>query len=360
MSVVQQTRRQISLFVKWWLTTLRGILDDLLARSAAHWKRPSLVFVDKDIVQLFDGEGEPHSPAAQMPRADLLKASSVELEETLRRLQVRSRHARLQIHSALAFHAQLKMPLAAAPYLKSAVNLRLPALMPINVSELAIDFRVVSTDVEGGFLIVEAAAIRRVLLDECFTAIKKWGFRARRLEIAAGAGSPGLFRIDAQAHSVEHSPEPKINHRLRLGAIALAAACIFIGTTESYRAELSLRKLERANAPLVAAALSHRNQLSAQAEPIRQLEVQRRSPDAAQVLAAVTLLVPSDAWLTTFELKGSVLRLVGIAPEPAALVKRLASSTLLSKVELRSSISVGIGTGKDRFEILADLKDAGT
>jgi general secretion pathway protein L len=77
---------------------------------------------------------------------------------------------------------------------------------------------------------------------------------------------------------------------------------------------------------------------------------------AAEILADVTARVPQDTWLTTFELKGRTLRLVGLSPDAATVVKLLTDSSQLTGVELRSSTSAGPGTGKDRFEITAEVK----
>ncbi len=62
--------------------------------------------------------------------------------------------------------------------------------------------------------------------------------------------------------------------------------------------------------------------------------------------------------VTTLELKDRHIGIVGISPNSGNVVKLMSSSQLLNDVELRSSMSLGIGTGLDRFEITAELKDA--
>jgi general secretion pathway protein L len=74
------------------------------------------------------------------------------------------------------------------------------------------------------------------------------------------------------------------------------------------------------------------------------------------LLAELTALVPQNTWLTTLELKDQHLRIVGVSPNSGNVVKLASSSRLMSDVQLRSSMSLGVGTGLDRFEITAELK----
>ena len=104
------------------------------------------------------------------------------------------------------------------------------------------------------------------------------------------------------------------------------------------------------------AALLHRQQLLARLEPLSALAQLEAAPSVAALLADVTMLVPQNTWLTTLELKDQNLRIVGVSPNSGNVVKLMSSSQVLNDVELHSSMSLGIGTGLDRFEIKAQLK----
>jgi Tfp pilus assembly protein PilN len=108
------------------------------------------------------------------------------------------------------------------------------------------------------------------------------------------------------------------------------------------------------------AVMDERQHLLSALDPLAVLSSRERAVGtvgAAMILSDVTTRIPQDAWLTTFELKGHNLRLAGLSPDPAAVVKVLSESPRLTAVELRSSMTAGAGSGKDRFEVVAQVKD---
>jgi Tfp pilus assembly protein PilN len=107
-----------------------------------------------------------------------------------------------------------------------------------------------------------------------------------------------------------------------------------------------------------AAALAHRQELLARLEPLHALVELETAPSATALLAEVTMRVPKNTYLTTLELKDRHVRIVGVSPNSGNVVKLVSSSQLLNDVALRSSMSLGIGTGLDRFELTAELKGA--
>jgi len=143
---------------------------------------------------------------------------------------------------------------------------------------------------------------------------------------------------------------------LIFAAATLGLACASVAATESYRSHVSLEQAKTVTHVPASTALARRQQLLARLEPLSALARLEATPSADALLAEITMLVPTNTWLTTFELKDQHLRIVGVSPNSGNVVKLVSSSQLFSGVQLRSSMSLGIGTGLDRFEIAAELK----
>jgi hypothetical protein len=170
-------------------------------------------------------------------------------------------------------------------------------------------------------------------------------------------GPHGRFRFRFSSTSASGRVTlDRTDRALISAAAALGLICAAVTGTESYRARHALDEARATTHVAAAEALGRRQHLLARLEPLNALSKVEVVPSAPAILAEVTALVPHDSWLTTFELKDRELRIVGISPDSSVLVRHLASSAVLSDIELRSSMSAGIGTGRDRFEIAAKIK----
>jgi hypothetical protein len=152
----------------------------------------------------------------------------------------------------------------------------------------------------------------------------------------------------------------RLDRRLVAVAAGLGLACATLAAAESYRAAAALEQAQLATHGGASSALAARQMLESRLAPFRKLTQIEAAPNLSAVLAELGTLVPKDAWITTLEFKPGHLRLVGVSPDPAALVTRLTASDIWTDIELRSSLSAGIGTGQDRFEITATTKASDT
>jgi Tfp pilus assembly protein PilN len=143
-------------------------------------------------------------------------------------------------------------------------------------------------------------------------------------------------------------------------ASLLGVAAIAVCSIQAYRAQSALDRTQIRTHGEASLVLEQRQRLLTRLEPLTALSRLERSPTAAAILTDVTTRVPGDTWLSSFELKGLSLRLIGSSPDAGAVVRQLANSGTLTDVELRNSTSAGAGSGRDRFEIVAQIKGAGT
>jgi len=224
---------------------------------------------------------------------------------------------------------------------------------------LKTDFEIVALDQDTDSVDVELAALKRSDVEPLERAVARWGLRLRSIHLGCASDTRPRFNFGASHSRLTRFAITRVDTLWAASAAALAFCAVIVFTVQSVRAQKSLDRALAQTSAQAAAALQQRQGLLARLETLSWVAQAERAPTAAMVLADVTAHLNREAWLTVFELKGRDLRLVGLSSEPATIVKALAGSTLITDVELRSSMSAGTNSGKDRFEITAQVR-AGT
>jgi len=346
-------------FLNWWVLELTTVLEALRSQLIPGWRRSLTVYVSRSRLQIVEGDSRSNSAIFEVARAERSSELALALSEEQRASLGGRRRARLVFNSELAFVRTLRMPLAALPHLASAVELQMPKLLPMNAGLLRSDFEIVAIDPEGAAVDVELAALKRSAIDPIENALNHWGLQLASIHLGTDSDSRVRFTFGAPDAPANRFAITRVDTFCAAGAAAMAVCAVGIFAVQTIRAHKSLEEaLTQTNSP-AAAVLQQRQRLIARLETLSLISQAERAPTAAAVLADVTAHLNREAWLTTFELKGRDLRLVGLSSESAAVVRELAASALITDVELHSSVSAGNSTGKDRFEITAQVK-AGT
>jgi general secretion pathway protein L len=356
---LERTLQQTSSFLRWWATQLQSCAADLVGALSPRRRRVLNVYWHADGLLILDDNSPQPKVIAEIPEAKHDSQWPADIPAALLTVMARSNRARLIVSPDKAFVRQVEVPLAVLPHLDSAIALQLPKLLPLNANELLTDFEVAAGgSSDDAAKIIDIAALKKGDVDPVLSRLQAWGLRIISTHLGEAAKVSRRFRFSADG-AFGHRLKLQRSDRILIGVTAtLGLACAAVAAGESYRSEVSL---ERAKADIrtpAAAALVHRQELLARLEPLEALAKIESAPSATALLADVTMLVPQNTFLTTLELKDRRLRIVGVSPNSGNVVKLMSSSQLLNDVELRSSMSLGIGTGLDRFEISAELRGA--
>jgi general secretion pathway protein L len=339
--------------LRWWIAELRSLAHDILGFIAPKWNQSLTVFVDAGRVRVYDGDSHTQQPLIdsvhETRESGLPESLAAQIADTFQG----GRRARLILNANKAYIRRLRMPIAAMPHLKNAISLQLPKLMPIAPSQLLTDFEAVTANLKHGF--IDLAAIKRSEVDPMVIRLATMGLRVTTVHVSADPALPPRFRFNRTDGLGGESKIRYIDRLLVTTATVLVFACGALGAAESIRAQHALNTAKSQTLAASRAALGRRQLLLSKLDPLRALSELESNPAAALLVAEITAQVPHDAWITTLEIKDRHVRLVGISPDSAGVVKLLSSSPLLEDVELRSSMSAGIGTGRDRFEIIAGI-----
>jgi general secretion pathway protein L len=351
--LVVSAGRYICVFAKWWVTELATGTEDLLAYIAPQRRRALTACVSEQGVRIVEGDLNRPSIILKIQRTGSAHDSALDLPQNEVQGIERGRRIRLVFDTNFAFIRHLRMPIAALPHLKSAIELQLPKLLPLNSNLLRSDFEVVTVDPEGNFINVEIAALRVRDLEPITRALEHWGLQASSVHLAGNSQQPVRFHFGFSGSRTDRSEMRRVDLYLSAAAATLATCAMLVFGIQLYRAQNSLDKALSGTKSEAAVVLEQRQRLIARLDTLSVLSAAEHAPTAAAILSDVTARVARDAYLTTFELKGRELRIVGLSTDPAEVVKQLGSSGFVSKVSLRSSMAAGTGSGKERFEITA-------
>jgi general secretion pathway protein L len=344
-----------SRFFRWWAGELHTCGHDLLRLLVPKWRRVLKVYWDGSRLSFLD-ENAADPTVIVVHGADGRENLPETIPLPLAALRGQSNRTLVFVSPDQAYVQRFRLPLAVLPHLDSAVALQLPKLLPLEASELLTDFEVTAKDSTQNVACIDLAALKKADVNPVLERLASWGLHVVATHLGQPSQLTHRFRFAADG-AFGHRVKLRRSDRVLIGVAAtLGLVCASVAATESYRSHVLLEDAKTVTRAPASAALVRRQQLLARLEPLSALAQLEAAPSAAALLADVTMLIPQNTYLTTLELKDQNLRIVGVSPNSGNVVKLMSSSQLLNDVELRSSMSLGIGTGLDRFEITAQLK----
>jgi len=352
-SALQLSSRSVA-FWQWWTAELIDLWAIVVGAVAPGWRTEIAVAITPGNLKFVMGG---HT-VLEVPRIKLNAGWSAEEKGKIEGLLQQCKSIRLDYPAAEAFRYRGVMPLAVSSYLLNAIALQLPKWMPLKAGALLTDYRVIRRDVDAGTIEIEVAALKRAEVEWLVAQVRSLGFRIKRIGLMDADDRDRMFSFSV-GKTAQLRPSANRAERLLLAAAAVLGCAILVsGAIEGFRSHRTLALTTQTTHMAASEAAVRRQEVIERIEPLQVLSTLEASPSSSELILQLSQLVPDDSWLTTFERRDRQIRIVGLSPDAAGIVKRVATSALLSEVSLRSSMSAGIGTGLDRFEIAAEFKSA--
>jgi general secretion pathway protein L len=352
---IESALRVLSRLLRWWWAELQSCAHDLTGFLAPRRRRPLSVYWNATRLLFVDESSDPGT-MGEIPCIDAMGHLPESPSAFLVGVREQNNRIRVFVSSERAYIRQFQLPSAVLPHLDAAVALQLPKLLPVDPSELLTDFEVTASNPSLKVLSIEIAAVKRAEVDATLNRLELWGLRIVATHLRDPSDPAHRFRFGPAAIFGQRFKLRRSDRVLAVLAAALGLACVSVAATESYRSQVSLERAQALSRVPASAATVRRQELLARLEPLHALTQLESAPSATALLAELTMLVPQNSWLTTLEFRDSHIRIVGVSPNSGDVVRLMSSSPLLDNIALRSSTSLGIGTGMDRFELSADLK----
>lgn len=255
----------------------------------------------------------------------------------------------------------LSLPVAAQDNLRQVLGFEMDRQTPFKADQVYFDSRVLGHDASGRNVRVELVLIPRAQLDQELTALPAG---AADLDgVDSWQGVPGAGRH----HTNLLPPERRARRRnlrvpLGIGLAALALILLVLNMDESLSnraaAVESMRaEVEKANSEAKQVAALKKTLADSIAGANFLTERKRKGPLTVALIEDLTKRLPKDAYLERLQIENKQVQLQGQAQEAAKLIGLLASSPCLGNPGFQGQVQPDPRTGKERFQINADLKE---
>ena len=344
-------------FLRWW----GGELAALLPMRIRTWlqRGPDVLWLGMT----------PAGLSVKRARTGLVLASMpVEMPGEVQRMTFASacagidpddRRLVLVVARASVLQRRLLMPLAAAADPRKVVGYELDRQTPFKPDQVYYDVRVSRAAAPAGQVALDLFAAPRAALDPLLERLAALGAQPDAIDVLDASGA--LAGVDL----LPPARRPQRHDRRRRWNWALGAACILLLVLVLAQ-WLGNRRVALAHMQAEVDAMRTRatqsEQLRAQltaAMAASKFLVKRKAenPPPLAVLDELTRRMPGTAWLDMLTLDDSGgLDIKGEAAKAAALVDTLGGSKLLGEPKLQGVIQPDPATGKERFELVARVK----
>lgn len=347
-------------FLRWWGGELTGMLP---ARLRAWVRRgPDVLWLGASAGTVTLRRARSGATLAAIAPELPVDVQRTEFARACAGIDPDDRRLLLVIPASQVLHRRLLMPAAAAADPRRVVGYELDRQTPFAPEQVYYDVAVSTDAVPAGQVALDLYAAPRSEIDpllERFTAI---GAQPDAVDVQAADGT--LAGIDL----MPPGRRPRRVDRRRRVNLVLGLVCVLLAVLvlsqwlANRRAALAEMQDE---VQAMRAKATQSEQLRAQlsgALAASKFLVKRKAenPSALVVLDDLTRRLPPNAWLDVLTLDDSGgLDIKGEAAKAAALVDTLSSSKLLQEPKLQGVIQPDPATGKERFELVARVRQQG-
>ncbi|HLI19285.1 MAG TPA: PilN domain-containing protein [Rhodanobacteraceae bacterium] len=348
-------------FLRWW----GGELAALLPTRIREWlqRGPDVLWLGVRPTKLIVKRGQTGPVLASIPTRLPPDAQRAAFADACAGIDPDDRRLVLVVAAESALYRRLVMPVAAAADPRKVVGYELDRQTPFKPDQLYYDVRVSADPAPAGQVVLDLYAAPRAELDPMLERLGAIGVHPDAVDVQRPEGS--LAGIDL----LPFGRRPRrVDKRRRINWI-LAAACVVLVVLvlsqwlANRRAALAQMQAQVAS---MRARASQSEQLRAQlagALAASKFLVKRKAenPPPLLVLDQLTRTLPATAWLDAVTLDDSGgLDIKGEASHAAALVDQLGKSGILQEPKLQGVIQPDPATGKERFELVARVKQTGS
>jgi general secretion pathway protein L len=258
----------------------------------------------------------------------------------------------------------LTLPTAAEENLRQVLAFEMDRQTPFKADQIYFDSRVTGRDASGRNLLVELVLLPRAQLDQELAALPPG---AAALDgVDAWRGEPGGARRQINLLPAERRARRRdMRLPLNLGLAALAIILLFVNMDESLAnraaaVEAMRAEVDKSNTEARQVAALRKTLSDSIAGANFLSDKKRNSPLTDALLDDLTRRLPEDTYLERLQIENGQVQLQGQSKEAAKLIAALSSSACLGDPRLQGQIQPDPRTGKERFQITADLKACNT
>lgn len=347
-------------FLRWWGGELLAMLPVRVHRWLS--RGPDVLWLGVRDGAATVRRASTRAVLASIP-ADLPEGvQRAQFAEACRGIDAGDRRLLLVVPAVQVLARRLVMPAAAAADPRRVAGYEIDRQTPFQPGQVYYDVRISRDPVPPGHLAMDLIVAPKADIDPMLERFAALGAAADAIDVQASDDT--LAGVDL----LPPARRPRRPDKRRRSNWILAAACVLLAVLvlsqwlDNRRAALAAMQ---ADVEAMRAKAAQSEQLRAQlvgAIAASKFLVKRKAenPSTLAVLDDLTRRIPDTAWLEMLQLDDSGgLDIKGEAAKAAALVDTLGGSKVLQEPKLQGVIQPDPSTGKERFELVARVRQTG-
>lgn len=347
-------------FFAWWR-------DQLLACLPARWRDLLSERSESLLLDLHDEEivvwrerGDAMSEYARIRRDLPSEAQSAEFQRLRNAIGDPAVRTVFCIPADRVLTRALSLPSAAEENLRQVLSFEMDRQTPFKADQIYFDSRVLGHDASGRNVQVELVLIPRGRLDQELNALPSGaadldGVDSWRSVPGAGRRHTNLLPPERRAH--RRNLRTPVN--LALAAAALVLLVLNMNESLANRAaavEAMRAEVSQANTAAKQVAALKKSLADSIGGANFLTDRKRNGPLTVALINDISQRLPQDTYLERLQIENKQVQLQGQAQEAAKLIALLGASPCLGNPGFQGQVQPDPRTGKERFQINADLK----
>ena len=346
-------------FFDWWGGELRAMLPASWRRlfgGGAQW----YLLQRSERCWELRRAGEPEA-RAQWPHGSEAALEQAALAAAVREVDREDLRLALLLPASAVLRRRLLLPRAAADDLQQVGAFEMDRQTPFRVEQVYYAVVELDAPAPAGRFFAELVAVPRDTLDPLLAELESAGIRADAVDVADGAGRRGVNLLPPARVPHRTYPRQRLNLALAGAAVLLLVLVLaqWLDNRQQALATMQARVQDMQAEAQQVAALRQELQDNAGAAGFLVRRKQNRVT-MLDLLLDLTRRLPHSAWLERLSVDPSgQVGFQGQAPQAAALIDALKDSTVVRDPNFQGSIQPDPATGKERFYMVAQLRQAG-
>jgi general secretion pathway protein L len=348
-------------FFAWWGTQLLACLPARWRSVLAEHSESLVLDLRSDEIVVWRERGATMSEYARIRRDRPSEEQSAEFQRLRTAIDDPMVHTVFCIPAERVLTRTLSLPVAAEENLRQVLSFEMDRQTPFKADQVYFDSRVLGHDASERNAQVELVLIPRGQLDQELAALPSG---AADLDgVDSWRGVPGAGR----RHTNLLPPERRARRRnlrlpLNLGLVALALILLVVVMDESLAnrataVDAMRAEVEKANTEAKQVAALKKTLADSISGANFLTERKRKGPLMVALIDDLSRRLPEDTYLERLQIENKQVQVQGQAREAAKLIALLGSSPCLGNPGFQGQVQPDPRTGKERFQINADLKE---
>jgi general secretion pathway protein L len=347
-------------FFRWWGSELLACLPPRWRALVEERSESLLLDPRSDEIVVWRERGDRASEYARISRSLPAEAQGAEFQRLRAAIDDPGVRTVLCIPSERVLQRNLVLPAAAEDNLRQVLSFEMDRQTPFKADQIYFDSRVLGRDASGRNLNVELVLLPRAQLDQAIGTLPP---SAAALDgVDAWRGEPGTGRLQINLLPQERRARRRdVRLPLNLGLAALALILLIVNMNESLANRQAAvddmrAKVEESNNDARQVAALRKTLADSVAGANFLTDKKRSNPLTVALLDDLSRRLPEDTYLERLQIEGGKAQLQGQSKEAAKLIALIGASDCLANPSLQGQIQPDPRTGKERFQITADVK----